>query len=273
MATKKRSRRANDIFPSAAAPAQSIHVFYSNIQIPSNALVFNIYFLASTACWTAAAVPAGRWTGSLGTTTSSNSSWEMAVMVYVSAGGSARAHSGGSGGRTDSNDEGADCEAGDCVFDQVRGAGSQQGGRGAHAGVIVGRLERFAAGVRTRRQRSRQRRHSLSHGGGGSTDLYWGLFSRRRGAEAERVGLARRPDQRTAGEETASSRWLTLALTRRCPVYEYLPRLTTPTLAHAHTHTRTRALPLPSHPPTHTTPLHLHLRPLDRALPLQGMPT
>jgi hypothetical protein len=60
-----------------------------------------------------------------------------------------REHGGGSGGRTDANDEGADCEAGDGVFDQVRSAGSQQGGRGAHAGVIVGRLEGFAADVRT----------------------------------------------------------------------------------------------------------------------------
>jgi hypothetical protein len=60
-----------------------------------------------------------------------------------------REHGGGSGGRTDANDEGADGEAGDGVFDQVRRAGSQQGGGGAHAGVIVGRLEGFAADVRT----------------------------------------------------------------------------------------------------------------------------
>jgi hypothetical protein len=150
----------------------SIHVFfYSNIQTLSNALVFNLYFLAATACWTAAVVPAGRWTGSLGTTTSSNSSWEMAVIVYVSVRDQPgrREHGGGSGGRTDANDEGADGEAGDGVFDQVRRAGSQQGGGGAHAGVIVGRLEGFAADVRTACTYTGQRGHSLSHGGGVSS--------------------------------------------------------------------------------------------------------
>jgi hypothetical protein len=75
------------IFPQAPRRQPKAYTFfYSNIQTLSNALVFNIYFLASTACWTAAVVPAGRWTGSLGTTTSSNSSWEMAVIVYVSVG-------------------------------------------------------------------------------------------------------------------------------------------------------------------------------------------
>jgi len=48
---------------------------------------------------------------------------------------------------TDANDQGADSEAGDCVFDQVRRAGSQQGRRCPHAVVIVGRAEGFAVDV------------------------------------------------------------------------------------------------------------------------------
>jgi hypothetical protein len=50
---------------------------------------------------------------------------------------------------TDANDQRADGEAGDCVLDQVRGAGSQQRRRRPHALVVVGRLERFAAAVST----------------------------------------------------------------------------------------------------------------------------
>ena len=49
--------------------------------------------------------------------------------------------------RTYANHQRADGEAGNGVLDQVRRAGSQQGRRGPHAVVIVGRAEGFAVGV------------------------------------------------------------------------------------------------------------------------------
>ena len=48
---------------------------------------------------------------------------------------------------TDANDERADCEAGDGILQQVRRTSTQQRRRGAHAGIVVGRLERLAAYV------------------------------------------------------------------------------------------------------------------------------
>ena len=97
-------------------------------------------------------VPSGcctdRSSGLSGTMTSSNSSCEMALMVYESAKREPllwietnyMTH-------TYANDQRADGDAGDGVLDQVRRAGSQQGRRCPHAVVIVGRAEGFAGDI------------------------------------------------------------------------------------------------------------------------------
>jgi hypothetical protein len=113
-------------------------------------LQLRVYFRAATACWTAAVVPAGccdRTMGSSGTITSSNSSWEMALMVYVSSQRKQMRWAPWRGDLTDANDERADCETCDGVLQQVRRASTQQRRRGAHAGIVVGRLERLAVVV------------------------------------------------------------------------------------------------------------------------------
>jgi hypothetical protein len=128
------------------------------------------YFRASTACWRACDVPNGccteRSRGLSGTTTSSNSSCEMALMVYVSAKRETMFRVEAIMVRTYANYQRADGGAGDCVFEQVRRAGSQQGWRCPHTVVIVGRAERFAANVSIHPQRPiGTPPNSLYHGG------------------------------------------------------------------------------------------------------------
>ena len=47
------------------------------------------------------------------------------------------------GRRTDSNHERADCETGDGILQQIRRTSTQQRRRGAHASIVICRLERF----------------------------------------------------------------------------------------------------------------------------------
>lgn len=67
-------------------------------------------------------------------------------------------------GLTDANDERADCETCDGVLHQVRRASTQQRWRGAHASIIVGRLEWFAA-IISAAMRFFPTLYSLSHCG------------------------------------------------------------------------------------------------------------
>lgn len=49
-----------------------------------------------------------------------------------------------SSGRTNSDDERADCETSNGILQQIRRTSTQQRRRGAHASIVVSRLERFA---------------------------------------------------------------------------------------------------------------------------------